>query len=498
VRAHRWLAWGDEARVLEVTARRLPGEGGRERVHVSLTDSALADANENGAGAPAVEAVVLLAPGYPEAPAPHAVSIGTPRASRFADGGLYDDEMFHGPCWQGVRGIAQTGTRGAVAELAVLPFSPLLRAPAEPRFALDPVVLDAAGQVIGFWTTEHLERGRVVFPFALDALDVFGPQHPVGETPTCSAAIELVGDQLMRSDLDVIGGDGRVWMRLTGWQDKRFDVPPRFRQLAHVTDRTPISEEWAGPAAELGPDGSFQCRRLTAELPDRAFWKRVWAHRVLSRAEREQFRSLRQPEPRVLEWLGARTAAKEAVIALAARHAGLELLPADVEVRQDAAGRPFVNGRMLADAGLEPVVSLAHSQGVAVALVGLGGRVGIDVERIRADRNGYAEVAFAPPERELVERMPAELRGEWQLRCWCAKEAVGKALGTGLTRGPQGLAVTAIDPGSGRILVELGPEMAADHPELATAPVVVHSLRQEDLVVATTLCDQEVPDDDAA
>ena len=40
---------------------------------------------------------------------------------------------------------------------------------------LDPVLLDAAGQLIGFWAADELERGRVVFPFRLAALDVYAP-----------------------------------------------------------------------------------------------------------------------------------------------------------------------------------------------------------------------------------------------------------------------------------------------------------------------------------
>lgn len=57
--------------------------------------------------------------------------------------------------------------------------------------------------------------------------------------------------------------------------------------------------------------------------------------------------------------------------------------------------------------------------------------------------------------------------------------------------------MTALDQATGRILVELGDEMAADHHELAAAPLVVNSLRQEDFVVATTLC-KEASDDDPA
>ena len=87
--------------------------------------------------------------------------------------------------------------------------------------------LDAAGQVIGFWTMEHLASGRVIFPFRLDALDVYGPQRPAGEPVTCAASIELIGEQQVRSDIGLIAADGRLWMRLVGWLDKRFDVPPR-------------------------------------------------------------------------------------------------------------------------------------------------------------------------------------------------------------------------------------------------------------------------------
>ena len=64
---------------------------------------------------------------------------------------------------------------------------------------LDPVVLDAAGQVIGFWAAEQLETARVVFPFSLAALDVLRPRRPEGEALACVAAIQLQGAWLTRS-----------------------------------------------------------------------------------------------------------------------------------------------------------------------------------------------------------------------------------------------------------------------------------------------------------
>jgi len=494
VHAQRWLAWEDAPETLEVTARRLPSTDGRERVHVALCELPEAR-NEEGPQTPAVEAVVVLADAYPDPP-PGGADLPGGGPSRWTAASLYEDEMFHGPSWQGVRAIDETGPRGTVARLQVLPVEGLFRSTANPRFVLDPVVLDAAGQVIGFWAAEHLETGRVIFPFRLAALDVFGPRRPEGEALTCSAAVELVGDQLVRSDIDVVAADGRLWMRLTGWEDKRFDVPPQFRALTRVSDRGPISADWPQPVAGLSRNGSLQCRELNAILPDRAFWKRVWAHRVLSRSERRQFRALRLPEPRALEWLGARTAAKEAVQQLLRNHYGLELLPADVEIHQDALGRPLVGGSWVAGVPGPPVVSLAHTQGHAVALASLDGRVGIDIEVVRQREQAFAELAFAPEERERLAALPADTVAEWTLRSWCAKEAVAKALGSGLSRGPQGLAVTAIDQAGQRIAVRLGAEMAGDHPDLAGAPLMVHTFRRDDLVVATTLCELGGLDDD--
>ena len=129
-------------------------------------------------------------------------------------------------------------------------------------------------------------------------------------------------------------------------------------------------------------------------------------------------------------------------------------------------------------------------------------KVGVDlieiarIERALERYPAFRERCFTEAERAYCDSRPRP--AESYAGRFAGKEAVGKALGTGLTRGPQGLAVKTLDQATGRILVELGDDMAADHRELATAPIVVHSLRQEDFVVATTLCEQEVSDDDPA
>jgi acyl transferase domain-containing protein/phosphopantetheinyl transferase len=485
VRARRWLMVGSDPQPIEVIARRTPDRDGVVRVRAELHN--LSEAVGPGPRSPVVDATVLLADAYPDAPAPIMVCPES-RPSGWDPQRLYKDAMFHGPRWQGVRGVEATDPQGVRARLEVLPLAGFLRSTEVPPLPLDPVVLDAAGQVIGFWTAEHLERGQVVFPFRLRALDVYGPQRPVGEGLTCAAEIRLIGDHLVSSDIDVLAPGGRPWMRLRGWEDKRFDLPTPFLHLVAGSSGTPISSEWSQPIAAMVREHPLQCRRLRASLlSDRWLWKQVWAHRVLSRSEREQFDQLRLPETRQLEWLGARTAAKEAVQWLIKRNNGRDLELASIEIHPDAQGRPVVSGPWPADMRSVPVVSLAHTDGCAVAVAALGGQVGIDIERLGRRPDGFAGLAFSSDERVRLQELPADLLEEWTLRCWCAKEAVAKALGSGL-RNPRDVRIAEIDLAQERIVVIVTGEIGRAYAGVAAVPLVTHSMREEDLIVATTLC----------
>ncbi len=477
LRAHRWLAFAEAPKTLEVAVRRLAAEGGCERVRVELRD--LGD--DSAAADPVLEATVLLAEDFPAAPAPRALALDGGRPSRWRGDQLYDEAMFHQPLWQGVSSVDVVAPEGARAQLEVLPRVGLLRDTPEPSFVLDPVALDAAGQVIGFWAAEMLEQARVVFPFRLEALDLYGPPPAQGEKLACSAAIRLEGDQLVSSDIDVLDADGHCWMRLTGWADKRFDVPERFAPLARPAALTPLSTPWPGPLS-AHRDGPVACRLLDARMPaDRALWKPVWASRVLGRRERRLFDALTLPENRQLEWLAARTAAKECVAELLRDAYGLELLPAEIEILPDERGAPVVVAPGLEGLAELPLVSLTHAQGHAAAFASLapphaGRGVGIDIEPLVSRAPGFEQAALGEAERRLLQQLPADAAEEWLLRLWCAKEAAGKALGAGLdgwSGAPQACAIELDSE-----VVEL---------DVAGRRLLAWTLREGDLIAATAL-----------
>jgi 4'-phosphopantetheinyl transferase len=79
--------------------------------------------------------------------------------------------------------------------------------------------------------------------------------------------------------------------------------------------------------------------------------------------------------------------------------------------------------------------NLSHSGELALIAVANGCEVGIDVEQVRAV--GHLEQIskrfFHPAESEAVFRTAAKNRNIAFLRCWTAKEAILKAVGTGIT-----------------------------------------------------------------
>jgi len=102
---------------------------------------------------------------------------------------------------------------------------------------------------------------------------------------------------------------------------------------------------------------------------------------------------------------------------------------------------------LLADQGgtTLPFISLSHSGDLVACAISTDGPIGVDIERIRADRPlaALAEAAFGPGEAAAVARAgSAEF-----YRIWTLREALAKATGAGF-----GLLVNRVDlvpPGAG-------------------------------------------------
>jgi phosphopantetheinyl transferase len=135
--------------------------------------------------------------------------------------------------------------------------------------------------------------------------------------------------------------------------------------------------------------------------------------------------------------LTGRVALKDAVRAWLIEHGHEALLPVEIEIHADSNGRPLVRGPWT----IPLHVSLAHKDGIAVAMCADTGAVGIDVEKIESRSDEFVRLALTESEQELL---PATDRDAWVTRIWTAKEAIAKADGTGLRGSPRSFVVSHI------------------------------------------------------
>ncbi len=525
VRASRWITVTSRE-TLVVSARVRDGASGV--VDVSARS---ADASGQPRGPVLIEAMVRFARARPVPPRPAAFTPTGARQSMWTPERLYHDGMFHGPAFRAVRSVDAYGDDGVTATLvaparsglfgpahepvtdAVNSQSPTPDSQSEVRgtgaplgvgswelgvdshapdgLLTDAVLLDAAGQALAFWAKERLGLHVDVFPFAVRAIHVCQAPPPPGTPLRCDVRASLDGDLQTTCDIDVIDAQGNAVYRIDAWQDRRFELPRALVQLRVSPRVARLATPWNAPIAGLDRANGLACSRVDGvpeELieANHGIWGHMLAYLILGRRERAQWAALTGIVKRRHEWLLGRAAAKDAVRRLLASRFGLAVAAADVEILPDAHGRPEVHGAWRDRLGLRPVVSIAHSGGLAVALAALDGRslVGIDIEQLSRRTDGYATLAFAPHERQLVSALDDETRREWHLRMWCAKEAVGKALGRGLAPGLGAMQVTEARLADGAVRLKLGGALEAEFPAVGRRELVTFTTREGDYVAS--------------
>lgn len=126
---------------------------------------------------------------------------------------------------------------------------------------------------------------------------------------------------------------------------------------------------------------------------------------------------------------------------LLADHLGCD--PADVRLATGEHGKPQLTG----GSGWE--FNVSHRDGLALYAVARGARVGVDLERIRADWDlgAVVERFFAAAEREAIAVLEPRRRREATFHCWTRKEAYVKGIGCGLGLVPLDRFAVSVLPG---------------------------------------------------
>jgi len=392
VQATKWLRC-EPAVTATVTAKR----AGADRVAVAIGDY--------------IACTVVLADRYPEAPpANDEPIVGTVPFPIARDAVYRDNWLFHGPSYQGVVSFGDYGDNGLRAKLRI------------PKGK--GAMLDSAGQLVGLWAMLRSTSDRLALPIRVRRIELYGPESAPGESFDCAIWIRHMGRHEVRADLDVVAG-GRVRARILGWEDWRFFTGHGIFDVM-LNPGTKLF-------AEMDPAGFAIARERGFASATIDFL----ARRFLSTSEIAAAGGMTSVMKRH-DWLFGRVAAKDAVRARLFARGTPSLYPAEIAIESDDNGRPRVRGPWSADLR----VSIAHKDGIGVAIVAEGRDPGIDIEKVESRGDGFAELAFT--EEELA-RLPAGDADGWRTRLWAAKEAAGKAAGTGMAGDPRKLAMSARD-----------------------------------------------------
>ena len=414
VTARRWIAVEQGGSLdLRIEGRLLdPGPHRRIAVQVFAGDEPIA----------AIDATVWFGTHHDSAPAPRLqpVSGGTEQGAA----ALYGERwLFHGPRFQGLVGPVRVSVDGASAEVVARGAGDWFAGTPQPQLLTDPALLDTVGQLAALWSMQH---GHAAFPIGIGRLDLYGPTPAPGTRLPVRLRINGQQIKMLIADVEIGDGEGGLWVRITDWKSWQFHWAPQLVEFQRQPARTLLSGEQALPA----PAAGIACRRLDARTLA-GYDLALLARHYLHGSEWPAFTVKGTVPARQRDWLLGRIAAKDAARAWCAQP---DLHPAGFAVTSDAAGQPGL-AYWPAD-WPTPFISIAHGGGQAVALAA-DTQVGIDIEQVRAHDEHCVAAFTTPAERLLLGAVPESARDAWITRLWCAKEAFGKRLGTGVTGGPR-------------------------------------------------------------
>ncbi len=424
MRSQRWVALDPPFPVLEMTATQI--EPGVVRVEMR-------EAVEGKAIRPLwMESTVVFAERYPAAPAPLPFELQEPKISKWKEGTLYPWGLFHGPRLRAVIRLDRTGTNGCTATMEILRHDLLLLGKPDLRFVIDPVTLDAAGQISGFWSLEQVDPTCDLFPYRFRRLQCFSAMPPVGTRIESRVIIHEITERDLRCDLEVLDLSGQVLYRVEDWTDRRFFQPPDVRNF-RAEPRDVVLSTDTPELANGRPDTTCVCLdRFPAGFLQTSFgvWGKMVAGLMLSRSEKKHWEEMNPADPARAEWLLVRCVAKDAVRRLMTQSRGISLFPADILIDVNARGELIVGGGWVTRLGIQPIVSAAYDGERAIAMASLhpGDRVGVSMARWGGTKRDVAED---------------------DLSTQCAKRALADAL----KYVPERLSIAGFDLASGAVRV---------------------------------------------
>jgi 8-amino-7-oxononanoate synthase len=158
---------------------------------------------------------------------------------------FYTGYTFHGPRMRGIVSIEQISSQGIVGWVKTSRPKDWIREPRRSEWTVDPLALDGAFQLAGYWAWTHLQRAG--FPVGIEE---YVQLAPLGEGPVrASLTLEQSAGDEVRGSIVLQSRDGRVLAVARGVQGEFKHRDPRFL----IGRAAPHKAAPAAPAAEVKP-----------------------------------------------------------------------------------------------------------------------------------------------------------------------------------------------------------------------------------------------------
>lgn len=431
---------------------------------------------------------IFLADTYPQSPAPAPISLKNPIRVAWKDYDLYPERLYSGEACRAIKSIPELGENGLRAECILPPKSGIIRATASPCFSVSPIILVTISDILAARHSLEPANGLLHFPETCEKIEFFAPP----QTEWTPFDVNLKANPLKQdaryaaATAEVIDKEQRVIARLTNCQNRIIRIQPEFhRELLH-----PLTDFFAVdvPKSTMPtlPHEVFCCKigKFDEADEDEEIRMKIAAHLTLSPIELDKWHDIATLSlSRRQEWLHGRIAAKDAVRKCLLARYGRKLGASDIRIESDEAGKPSPQGQWRKHCGAQMDISITHTPGFAIAAAAPNASLGIDIEiRGRTISEEFASSAFSQLEQEIAAESGD---GETTLfRFWCAKEALSKALGTGLRYGPRDLCAKAFEQTTGKVEMEATKLWLNPFPHLRGKHIDVHTCLVDDVILA--------------
>ncbi len=490
LRAPHWLAFSFGRLALRLHAKVLPAAApsGNRVVAVSLCE----DRGEDDR-AVAMKAHFVLGPSIPEPPEHIDVQpLAAPTDVGWKADDIYPARLFQGPLLRNVRRVLGWGLNGLDYEIRIPSRAALVRRSRNPLFCALPLLLDAVVSGFPLWRSHERFHGAISLPFRCKAIRYYAAWVPEGTRLQCSLRLTNVSARTLTVDILVSDASGHPVLHVQGWEEAGGRAGQTLRDFvmnpAHYFITQPLPDSILPKGNARGAAKQIVGALYVNANPEffvnnAGLWLDALAAAVLTPTEREDFVRMGGAPLRRLEWLLGRTAAKEAVRRLLLDNFRVLEPSADIAVWKDELGKPHPLGDWLQQIASPIDLSIAHTGGLIIGGATTVGHLGFDVESTSRDlTEDFLRGAFTLEEQELATRSgdgPIAI-----LRFWCAKEAISKALGTGIRFAATDLRVRAADPATGQLGLELLGAWAENFPNLRGKRIPIKTSVLYDHVIA--------------